>query len=155
MTELQQASIAHGAVMAALHASAFPLGARWGADTMALQLGLPGGFGFVAVPDDGIPAGFVLARVVADEAEILTIAVHPARRRRGLAGLLLQAAESHAAGQGTLHVFLEVAESNLAARSLYDGRGYRQVGLRRGYYGPGRDALVLRSTLSPAAATAR
>jgi ribosomal-protein-alanine N-acetyltransferase len=51
-------------------------------------------------------------------------------------------------------MFLEVAETNAAARALYLRRGYRQVGLRRGYYAPGLDALVLRRTLTPAAARA-
>ncbi len=109
---------------------------------MALQLGLPGVFGLV----DG-RGGFVLARVAADEAEILTLAVAPAMRRHGLGRELMQAAMAAAAGRGAASVALEVAERNAAARSLYAGLGFAGVGRRRGYYGAGGDALILWAAL--------
>ena len=149
MTALIQASIAHGPAMAAIHATAFEAKQRWGADAMALQLGLPGAFGLMAGPD-----GFVLARVAADEAEILTLAVVPSARRHGLARHLLQAAIARAAQLGAVAMLLEVAEANTAARALYAGLGFTQVGLRRGYYAQGLDALVLRLDLPPAKASA-
>lgn len=131
--------------MAAIHAAAFPPGERWGADALALQLGLPGAFGLLAGP-----AGFVLARVAADEAEILTLAVLPGERRHGLGRLLLQAACDQAASHGATSMFLEVAAGNTAARALYAAEGFTQAGLRKNYYGAGRDALVLRRALTPA-----
>ena len=125
--------------MAAIHAAAFPPAERWGEDAMSVQLGLPGVFGLIADA-----AGFVLVRVAADEAEILTLAVLPERQRHGLASLLMEAAHRKAALLGAAAMFLEVAESNDAARALYARLGYEQVGLRRRYYPDGGDALVLR-----------
>lgn len=142
---LVAATPAHAAVLAAIHAAAFPPGARWGADAMALQLGLPGAFGLID-PDGGM----VLARVAADEAEILTIAVLPELRRQGRARALLEAAAAKAAAAGAVSLFLEVAQANAAARALYAAAGFAPVGRRRGYYGPGADALVLRRALMPA-----
>lgn len=136
------ATPAHAHVMAALHAASFPAKEVWRADAMALQLSLPGAFGFLAGPA-GSPGGFVLARVAADEAEILTLAVAPERRRAGTALLLLHTAWSRASSAGAVRLLLEVAESNIAARALYARIGFEQVGRRRGYYGAGADALVL------------
>lgn len=137
-TGLISATPAHGPVMAAIHTASFPPGARWGASAMTLQLMLPGTFGFLE------PDGFVLARVAADEAEILTLAVIPTARRTGLASRLLRAALVRAASEGALRMLLEVAEDNVAGRALYARMGFEQVGRRRGYYGAGTDALVLR-----------
>lgn len=136
------ASVVHGAVMAAIHEEAFPVGERWGADAMALQLGLPGAFGLMAGPD-----GFVLARVAADEAEILTLAVVPGQRRRGLASSLLRAALAQATAAGAIAMLLEVAVDNQAALALYARLGFVEVGRRRNYYRTGVDALVLRCAL--------
>lgn len=133
--------------MAALHASAFRPAERWGVDAIVLQLELSGAFGLLALQAADEPAGFVLARVVADEAEILTLAVHPSARRQGLANLLLQAAETQAELAGATSMFLEVADCNIGGRALYSGRRYRQVGLRRRYYASGADALVMRHDL--------
>ncbi len=139
-----RAAAAHARLLAALHAAAFPPGARWGEDAMVLQLGLAGGFGFVD------PAGgMVLARAVGDEAEILTLAVRAAARRRGVGRALLRAAMAEAAGRGAAAMFLEVGAANAAGRALYTGEGFAAVGCRRRYYPDGGDALVLRATLSP------
>jgi len=98
--------------------------------------------------------GMVLARVAADQAEILALAVIPAVRRQGRGAALLAAAEARAAAAGAAAMFLEVAEPNAPARSLYARAGYAPAGRRRAYYPDGADALVLRKSLSPAAATA-
>ncbi len=143
MITLTQAHIAHGRAMAAIHAAAFPPAERWGADALALQLGLPGAFGWIADQD-----GFILARVAADEAEILTLAVHPNRQRDGLGAALLQAALHRAAEAGAVAMLLEVAEPNLAARGLYAQFGFIEVGRRKRYYANGTDALVLRRDLA-------
>lgn len=134
--------MAHAAALALIHAAAFPPGARWGADAMWLQLGLPGAFGLIDAA-----GGMVLARVAGDEAEILTLAVAPAEQRRGVGGRLLRAAMAEAATRGAVSMVLEVAERNMAGRGLYAGAGFVGVGRRRGYYGGGEDALVLRAGL--------
>jgi ribosomal-protein-alanine N-acetyltransferase len=83
---------------------------------------------------DATIAGFCCWRRTAPgEAELLNIAVDPAFRRRGVASALLEALSAQA--QGT--VFLEVAEPNTAAITLYRRHGCEQVGLRIGYYGQG------------------
>lgn len=138
------ASASHAAAMAHIHGLAFPPRERWGPDAIAIQLALPGGFGFVA--DTG---GMTLARTAADEAEILTIAVAPEMRRHGLGRALLAAAMAEAAGRGASALFLEVAATNLAAGALYAAAGFVEVGRRPRYYAGGRDALVLRAPLSP------
>jgi ribosomal-protein-alanine N-acetyltransferase len=142
------ASPAHASAIAALHAAAFRPADRWDATAFATQLAMPGVFGLLW-PD----AGMVLARVAADEAEILTIAVIPAERRAGKGATLLRAAEAHAESLGARRMFLEVALGNLAARGLYAAAGYVQVGHRPKYYPDGTDALVLARPLSPVAAT--
>ena len=93
------------------------------------------------------PGGFALARVVLDEAEVLTIVTDPARRGQGIATGVLRALLTQVAEHGATRVFLEVADDNHAARALYSAAGFREVGLRRGYYPrpeqPSVDAILL------------
>jgi len=89
--------------------------------------------------------GFVMVRVAADEAEILTICVVSERRRMGEGRALLGAASARAFEAGAKRMFLEVACANTAARKLYEGFGFSEVGQRKAYY-PG-DALVLAAAL--------
>ena len=147
MIHLIEAGLAHAAVLKALHADAFPPGERWSAAAMAEQIGLPGSFGLIAISALAHPGGLVLARVAADEAEILTLGVSPSQRRLGAGALLLSAAEQRAAQDGAVAMFLEVNEANAAARALYARQGYEEVGRRRRYYPSGADALVLRRAL--------
>ncbi len=135
--------------MAAIHATSFPVPECWSADAFARHLALPGVFGLL----DAVGA-MVLARVAADEAEILTLAVAPPARRAGRATALLRAAEQCAAAAGAHAMYLEVATDNRPGRALYEAAGYREVGARRGYYGDGTDALVLTRVLSRDVATA-
>ncbi len=127
---------------ARLHALAFPAAEAWGPDAIRLMLEMPGTFG-VLRPG----AGFVLARVAADEAEILTLAVAPAARRQGIGGALLAEAMAGAVVRGAGAMFLEVSDRNAAARALYAAAGFLSVGRRKRYYGDGADALVLRREL--------
>ncbi|MDO9503152.1 GNAT family N-acetyltransferase, partial [Falsiroseomonas sp.] len=99
---------------ATLHAASFPPAEAWGPDAIALMLEMPGAFG-VLRPG----AGFVLARVAADEAEILTLAVVPGARRAGLGSALLAEAMAGARARGAAALFLEVSDRNQAARGLY------------------------------------
>ena len=100
--------------------------------------------------EDYRPVGFGLHRLVADEAELLLLAVDPAFHRRGIGSSLLQQfiADSARAGASRLH--LEVRENNPAAR-LYRATGFEIVGRRRNYYtgrsGGSRDALTLSRTV--------
>jgi ribosomal-protein-alanine N-acetyltransferase len=132
------AGTAHAAAMAAIQAQAMPDGEAWGEAAIAAQLTLPGTFGLVDPQ-----GGMVLARVAADEAEILTLAVAPPARRQGRAAALLAAAEARAADAGARTMYLEVAEPNAPARALYARAGYGLAGRRRAYYRDGSDALLL------------
>ena len=126
------------APLAALHAACFER--AWDAATLSGMLSDPGTFAFVH--DDG----FVLARAAADEAEILTLAVRPEARGKGLGRILLQAAINQARGLGATTLFLEVGADNPHALALYAGLGFAKVGTRKAYY-EGKDALVLRLPL--------
>jgi ribosomal-protein-alanine N-acetyltransferase len=88
-------------------------------------------------------AGFILSRMVVDEAEILSVAVAPRSRSRGLARRLLDLHLRRLAGLGTRSVFLEVEEGNEPALRLYRRAGFRQVGRREGYYQESRGAAAL------------
>ncbi len=148
------AGAAHAQAMALIHAAAFPFPQRWGADEIAVQVSFPGTCGLICIPPissrlEEPGGGFILFRVAADEAEVLTLAVSPACRRRGLGGRLLQAALDCAQAHGAARMFLEVAAENIPALSLYAGYDFAQVGHRPGYYPGGSDALVLRRDLNP------
>jgi ribosomal-protein-alanine N-acetyltransferase len=91
--------------------------------------------------------GFILSRITAGEAEILSVAITPARRGRGFARPLLDLHLRRLAGLGARAVFLEVAEHNKPADRLYRRAGFREVGRRKGYYDGGATALVLRRDL--------
>ena len=93
--------------------------------------------------------GFILSRIVTEEAEILSVAVASSRRGKGLARRLLDLHLRRLAGLGARTVFLEVDEGNVPARRLYRRAGFREVGRRKGYYpvGKGSAALILRRDL--------
>ncbi|HEV7602841.1 MAG TPA: ribosomal protein S18-alanine N-acetyltransferase, partial [Bradyrhizobium sp.] len=78
--------------------------------------------------------GFAVSRMAADEAEILSIAVEPSHRGRGLSRNLLLTHLGHLAGHGVRAVFLEVEENNQPARRLYDRAGFVVTGRRERYY---------------------
>jgi [ribosomal protein S18]-alanine N-acetyltransferase len=141
-----EATAAHAAVLAVIHAAVFPPAEAWDADAFAAQLGMPGAF---ALLDEA--GGFVLARVAADEAEILTLAVTPNARRAGIGRRLVMAAMQAAGGRGATAMFLEVSPCNIPAIRLYEGAGFAGVGRRRAYYQDGSDALVMRARLEPRA----
>ncbi|MDX5930619.1 GNAT family N-acetyltransferase [Acidiphilium acidophilum] len=127
--------------MAAVHRAAFGVEA-WSAREIATLFATPLVFGFLSEA-----GGMVMARAVADEAEILTIGVVPAMRRQGLARGLLDRVIAEARCRAATTLFLEVAAGNAAARALYRSAGFEECGVRADYYGAGRDAVVLRRSL--------
>ncbi len=95
-------------------------------------------------PAGGGVVGYIVTSVVVDEAEIANLAVAPAWRRRGVGACLVDAAVAHARAAGACVMYLEVRESNDAARALYRSRAFAPVGRRRAYYrNPVEDAEVL------------
>ena len=125
--------------LAALHATAFD--APWDA---AAFTDLLAGTGVFVVEGE---AGFILMRAVADEAEILTLAVRPDARGRGEGRRLTAEGVAGAAALGAERVFLEVADDNAPALAVYHRAGFAEVGRRPGYYarpdGSRRDAILL------------
>ncbi|MBL9073871.1 MAG: GNAT family N-acetyltransferase [Tabrizicola sp.] len=97
-------------------------------------------------------AGFLLGRAVAGEAELLTLAVAPEARRRGLARKLVSRFLYQARLRGAEAAFLEVSAENAAAIALYESAGFSRSGLRRNYYrtaeGQRIDALVMTRALA-------
>ncbi len=141
---LRPLDLAMTEVAAALHdASGFH--EPWNAHAFAELLAMPGTAGMLALAGEE-PAGLVLWRVAADEAEILTICTLPSHRRGGVGRHLLAAATQAMAAAGVHKLFLEVAVDNAAAIALYRAFGFAEEGRRRDYYrGPAGtvDALIL------------
>ncbi len=91
----------------------------------------------------GAPCGFICAQVVADEWEIENVAVAAEFLRRGIASELLQELIQRAQDQAAAAILLEVRDSNLPARRLYEKHGFREVGRRRTYYAdPAEDSIL-------------
>ncbi|AEU37605.1 ribosomal protein S18-alanine N-acetyltransferase [Granulicella mallensis] len=106
---------------------------------------------FVAV-DHGQLAGFAVATVVADQAELESIAVDPQRRRLGVGRALSESVMAWAREAGARQILLEVRSANAVARALYGRLGFQETGLRRGYYSdPSDDAVLMSVSLSAAA----
>lgn len=131
--------------LAALHARAFSglPDTPWSSAAFRTLLAMPGVAGFAAHDGAGNLAGFVIGRQGGGEGEVLTVCTAPERRRQGVASALL--ASLFVALTDAHRLYLEVAETNHPARTLYEGLGFSQAGRRPGYYsGGGRriDALV-------------
>lgn len=92
--------------------------------------------------------GYTCAWRVTDEVHLLNVAVHPERRGLGLGRALVEAVIAQAVDNQARVVFLEVRAGNVVARRLYRRLGFRDLGIRRGYYGPGQDAVVMELRLS-------
>ena len=133
--------------LAALHARCFRMPPPWSDADFAGFLADPLTFQLV----DG-DAGFLLGRAVAGEAELLTLAVAPEARRRGLARKLVSRFLYQARLRGAEAAFLEVSAENAAAIALYESAGFSRSGLRRNYYrtaeGQRIDALVMTRALA-------
>jgi [ribosomal protein S18]-alanine N-acetyltransferase len=143
---LSEAGPRDAGALAALHAAAFHRGWSEGEfEQLLLDRNVIAHRAAVA----GSLVGFILSRLVAGEAEILSIAVAASRRGKGLGRQLLDLHLRRLAGLGTRAVFLEVDANNTPARRLYQRAGFCSVGRREGYYpaGQGSAALILRRDL--------
>ena len=124
--------------LAKLHQTCFPH-KPWGADDFAdLQ---KSGCEIIASQN-----GFIVWRATLDEAEIITIGVHPDARRSGIAAAMLGIMAADLKKRGVKHIFLEVAADNVAARALYEQDGFVQIGVRPKYY-DGVDAILMRKDI--------
>jgi ribosomal-protein-alanine acetyltransferase len=116
--------------------------AKWGEGGYH-GVGASGIIGWVATGGN-IVLGFILVRAVADEMEILNLAVEPDSRRKGIAARLLGNATAEARRANVKDIYLEVRESNSAARAFYLSKGFIEQGRRKNYYSaPMEDALML------------
>lgn len=131
--------------LAALHALCFETPRPWAADEFAALLASKGVF------LHRTEAGFALGREIVGEVELLTFAIDPTRQRQGHGRILLAGFETDAMKRGAQEAFLEVSQTNAAARGLYRAAGYTESGRRTAYYtppsGPRIDAIVMRKTL--------
>ena len=143
---LRPATLADLAAVHAIERSSFS--DPWRESSFASLLGEPLVYFPVAEIDGGV-AGFAVLVVVADEAEVTNIAVHAGGRRGGIGAVLLDRLTDEARQRGARAMYLDVRESNAAARALYASRGFGEVGRRRRYYSaPVEDALSLRLGLA-------
>lgn len=132
------------AALASLELECFGADA-WSAESLQQELsGVPATRHVVVAEDaeDGL-IGFGVVMALGETADVHRIAVAPDRRRAGLGGRLLQALLTEAALRGCPTVLLEVASDNIAAVALYTRAGFATIDRRLGYYGRGRDALVM------------
>ena len=138
------------AACARLHAEGFAH--PWSPEEMAELIASSSTVGAAALdPVSGRLRGFVLSRLAADEAEILTIAVDPAYQGKGVGRALLSENLRQTSNAGARTMFLEVAKDNMSALALYERFGFAQVGERAGYYrradGSRATAVVMRKQL--------
>jgi len=132
MVTLTPTRLADAPLLAALHQDAFGV-AAWPEPMLAESLRQESVWGLQLQVADTV-VGFVLCQQVAEDCEILTIAVAPSQQRRGYGRALLQAVYDTAKTQSSPRIFLEVAADNHPAAALYTAFGFRQTGKRPAYY---------------------
>jgi [ribosomal protein S18]-alanine N-acetyltransferase len=120
---------------------------------MLLAEPLPGEVALPQRPDGRVLLGYLVAMTGVDEVHLLNITVAPVHQRQGWARFMLDALVHWSRGQGAQWLWLEVRAGNAPARALYVRHGFREVGLRRGYYPAGglarEDAVVMSLNLQP------
>lgn len=122
----------------------------WSPEAFAHELSLPFSRTIVSLgrdDTDGAIIGYLCRWLVADECHILSLAVAPACRRAGIAEILMDEAVSEAKRKGATIITLEVRRSNLAARNLYRKLNFAERRVRKNYYGPGEDAIIMERRL--------
>lgn len=116
--------------------------ASWSRQALLEFMPLPGAVALMSERAGG-PTGFVLGRLVADEAEVLNLAVREECRSQGEGRALLEELLRRFAESGVSRVFLEVRESNRGAIGFYERMGFRQSGRREDYYREPQEAALV------------
>ncbi len=132
-------------LIAAMQARTFP--SAWEPNVLEVMLSAPGGRGIVARIAEA-PVGFGVIQCASDEAEVISVGVEPAARRRGVGRALVRHMADAARTAGAVRLFLEVSEGNAAALALYRGCGFHEVGRWLRYYADGSSALTCRLDLA-------
>lgn len=129
-------------LLAAIQAEAFPR--AWSASSIGDLMVMPGVVAFLALDGDQ-PVGFIMGRLAAEEAEVITLAALPRLRRLGIGSALLDHLLQAMHGHGARECFLEVGESNASAQALYRKAGFAPVGRRKDYYetAQGRESAIV------------
>jgi len=144
---IDQAQLADAATISRLHGACFVRG--WSERDVANFLASPGAIALIASTEK--PVGFVLARLVLDEAELVSIGVCHAGRRSGVGRALVERLRSLLGERGVRVIFLEVAADNASAIALYGQVGFRSSSRRSHYYPRENaapiDAIVMRLDL--------
>ena len=146
MVSLVPLTIKDGVVLEHIHATCFP--DAWDRATFDHLLMENLTCGWMATSFEGDPIGFVLARVLGPEAEILTFAVIPSFQRRGVGRCLLNELLVFLKSVNCEKIFLEVAEDNEAAIALYTSAGFIGVGIRPNYYQRADQTFVSASVMT-------
>ena len=144
MLHLRTASIQDSPILTALHAEGFAN--YWDTNAFNNFFAASGTVALI-VEEDGQPVGMLVYRSVHEQADIITVAVRPSHRGRGIAKLLMRRAMDEAKALGATQMFLDVEDGNAAASQLYAGLGFTQINRRKLYYrqkdGSYTDALVM------------
>jgi [ribosomal protein S18]-alanine N-acetyltransferase len=128
------AELQDAATLANLHAAAFEHPSeRWDEAMLQSSLSAPGTFALTLWQGEQC-VGFILYRIMGDTAEILTLCIHPTNQRQGLAKKLLNSIHQELKKKKLLKIWLEVAEDNHPAHTLYTQCGYTITGQRKQYY---------------------
>lgn len=133
---ITMAGTSHAALLAALHEAVFPH-AAWNEKAFTSLLNQPGHLAFIH--ESG---GFLLLRVVLDEAEILTFGT--IQKRQAVGSVLLRESLCRLKLKNVSTIYLEVAAGNEAARCFYEKFGFVPIGRRKAYYEDGDDAVMMR-----------
>jgi ribosomal-protein-alanine N-acetyltransferase len=124
-------------------------GTAWAAETFWSELGgVPETRRYLVATEGGVIVGYGGVRTVSPDADVQTLAVARNARRQGIGQQILNLLTEHVKAAGCTRLHLEVAADNEAAQSLYAANGFTVQTRRSSYFGAGRDALVMRRSLS-------
>ena len=141
---IRQAALTDVRAIFAIEKESYPT--PWSRWTFLAELTQPISYFLVigpAPPEPWKVWGYIVYWFVADEMHLLNLAVRPDQRRRGIARVLLSEALDRSRNQGAKVAWLEVRPSNAAARALYESFGFKEVGLRPGYYDDTKEDAIL------------
>ena len=142
MIQIISMNESHVAQVAALEKVCFSM--PWSENSIRGELTNPLSLWLVA-EENGALLGYIGSQTVMDEADVMNVAVDPARRREGVARKLVEALVAALDEKDVHALLLEVRASNEPAKALYERQGFIQVGRRPNYYrNPKEDALILR-----------